>query len=117
MVYKVWKGIQKGSSIETVERLFDTVIGEDNQACIVDAQNDRLSDLSKHVYLKYQVLFDHVRRENVRLKYVPSKNMVADILSENLLFSKFNSVENLRGIEWVFGQFCLRGSDRQFVTL
>lgn len=79
--------------------MFDVIIGEDNQACIAEARNNRLSDLSTNVDLKCQLLDDHVREGDFRLEYVPSKEIVAELLTKNLAFPKFKALVELAGME------------------
>lgn len=84
----------------TVKKLFDVVIGDNNQAFIADASNDGLSDLSKYVDLKYQLLVYLVPKGDLRLEYVPSEEMVADLLTKNLAFPKLKALVELRGTKW-----------------
>lgn len=83
----------------TVERLFDVCIGEDNQACISETLNPVLSDLSKHIDLKYQFLVDHIRKGDVGIRYVCTEEMIADILSKNLSAQNFGQLVRRGGIE------------------
>lgn len=72
--------------------IFNITLGEDNMGCIRDAQTPVISDLSKHVDIKYQFLVDHVRRGNVKLQFVPTNEMLADILTKNLKKVKFGGM-------------------------
>lgn len=85
------QNIGRDLSTDIVIKPFNVVIRKENQARIADAQNDGLSDLSKQVNLKYQVLFVLVRKGTVRLEYVPSEETVADLLTKNWQFPNFPS--------------------------
>lgn len=52
-----------------VDRMFNISIGEDNILCIKDAHILIVSEMSKHVDIKYQFLVDHVERGNVGLQF------------------------------------------------
>lgn len=83
---------------EIVASLFDICIGEDNQACNADAQNPVLSDMSKYVDLKYQFLVDNVQEENVRLRFVGTKNVVANMFTTNMGAIKICRLIRLAGM-------------------
>lgn len=78
-----------------LQNLFSICIGKDNQACIFDAQNSTLTDLSKHVDLKFQFLLKKVKMESISLQYVSSDNMVADIITKKL---RKNKLKHLIGL-------------------
>ena len=59
--------LQRIVGLDSVKELFDICIREDNQACILDAKNHVLSDLSKPIDLKYQLLVDHIRKGTISL--------------------------------------------------
>lgn len=73
-------------------------IGEDNQACVADAEKSVLSDMSKHVDLKYQVLVDNVENGNVRLRFVQKDNTVTDMLTKHVGAIKFCRIVSLAGM-------------------
>lgn len=77
---------------EVVHNLLDICIGEDNQAFIADARNPRVSDLSKHIDLKFQFPLDDVRKGNVKIRYLETENMTADMLTKNLGTAKFSKL-------------------------
>lgn len=49
-----------------LEMIFDVSIGKKDEACLADVKKDGLSELSKHVDLKYQLLLEHVRKRDAR---------------------------------------------------
>lgn len=64
-------------------KILDVTIGEDNQACHAEVQDDRLSDFLRHVAVKYQLTMVPVRKVEVRVESVPSERMVADMITRN----------------------------------
>lgn len=44
-----WKVLDK----ETCKKVFEIIISADNQACIADATSGAVSDMSKHIDLKF----------------------------------------------------------------
>jgi hypothetical protein len=61
-----------------------TTIWEDNQSCIAYSQNALVSEKTKHIDLKYHFVKDHVQLGNVKLRYLPTGDMVADMLTKPL---------------------------------
>lgn len=60
------------------------LIHGDNQSTIGLSKNGIKSERTKHVAIKYAHIFDEVSKENVRLKWVPSAEQLADIFSKAL---------------------------------
>lgn len=81
----------------TAKHIFD--IGKDNQACNADSLDPLLSDLSKHIDLKCQFLVDHIGKGDVKLCYVPTEDMAADILTKNWSAQKFGHLMHKSGID------------------
>jgi hypothetical protein len=72
-----------------------TTIWEDNQSTIAYSQNAMFSDKTKHIGLKYYFVKDHVAHGTIRLRYLPTSEMVADTLTKPLpgrALSKHTSV-------------------------
>jgi hypothetical protein len=61
-----------------------TVIYEDNQSCIKLLQDERSSHRTKHIATKYHFVRDLFRCGEIDVKYCPSENMTADILTKPL---------------------------------
>ena len=70
-----------------------TALGEDNRGAIALAANDVIHDRSKHIDLHHHCIRELVSSGAVKLHPVPTKLMVADILTKPL--SKF-SFQKLR---------------------
>jgi hypothetical protein len=58
---------------------------EDNQSAIAYSQNALVSEKTKHTGLKWHFLKDHVRQGSIKLRYLPTDQMVANMLTKPLL--------------------------------
>jgi hypothetical protein len=55
---------------------------EDNQACIYLSKNPEDHKRTKHIQVKYHVLRDYVRRQELELIYCPTNSQLADIFTK-----------------------------------
>lgn len=76
--------LKQAIEIEFWDRLFDISTGEDNIFYIKGAQSLFVLELSRHKDVKYQFLVDHVEKRDVMVHFVPTDEMVADVLTQNL---------------------------------
>jgi hypothetical protein len=60
------------------------VVNADNQGSIALAKNPVFHDCSKHVDIQYHFTRDLVKQEKIQLNYVPTKDMLADVLTKSL---------------------------------
>lgn len=72
--------------------MFDVTVGEDSQGYISDVHEANLTDLNKYMDLKYQLLADHIRRDDMYLEYVPLAELVVGIFTKNLRLQKFKGL-------------------------
>ena len=72
-----------GTSLEPV------VIHCDNQSCIKISENLVFHDRSKHMEMRYHYLRDMVQRRAISLRYVPTDEQTADVLTKPLSKTKF----------------------------
>ena len=56
----------------------------DNQSCIKMTKNPVFHDKSKHIEVRYHYIRDMVQKGAVKLKYVPTEEQVADVLTKPL---------------------------------
>ena len=70
-------------------------IGEDNQSCIKMCHNPVMHKRSKHIEAKLHFIRERVENKEVKIHYVPTEEMTADILTKSLPRVK---VERLRTI-------------------
>ena len=61
-----------------------TMIFEDNQACIALSKNSLVNTRSKHIDIKYHFNREKVESGEVVLKYCPSAEMIADVMTKPL---------------------------------
>ena len=78
---------------KTLLGLFDAEIDVtdilcDNQSCIKMTENLIFHDKSKHIEIKYNFIQDIVQKGAVKLKYVPTEEQVADVLTKPLRLCK-----------------------------
>jgi hypothetical protein len=67
-----------------VKQLEPTMIFEDNQACIALSKNSLVNARSKHIDIKYHFNREKVESGEVVLKYCPSAEMIADVMTKPL---------------------------------
>ena len=77
-----------------VGKLFDIEVDVadihcDNQSCIKMTENPVLHDNSKHIEVRYHFIRDMVQKGAIKLKYVPTEEQVADVLTKPLACVKF----------------------------
>ena len=75
-----------------------TVILCDNQSCIKMTENPVFHDKSKHIEIKYHFIRDMVQKGAVKLKYVPTEEQVADVLTKPLARVKFEYFQDKLGL-------------------
>ncbi len=61
-----------------------TMIFEDNQACIATTKNSLVNARSKHIDIKYHFNREKMENGEVDLKYFPTTEMIADVLTKPL---------------------------------
>ena len=59
-----------------------TVILEDNQSAICIAQNPQYHSKTKHIDIKYHYVREKVSDSTVELRYCPTSEMIADVLTK-----------------------------------
>jgi KUP system potassium uptake protein len=61
-----------------------TTIWEDNQSAIAYSQNALVSEKTKHIGMKWHFFMDHVEQGTIKLRYLPTDQMVADMFAKPL---------------------------------
>jgi hypothetical protein len=59
-------------------------IGEDNQSCIKMCHNPVMHKRSKHIDTKLHFIRERVENKEIKIHYVPTEEMTADILTKSL---------------------------------
>jgi hypothetical protein len=61
-----------------------TTIWEDNQSAIAYSQNALVSEKTKHIGMKWHFLKDHLKQGTIKLRYLPTNQMVGDMFTKPL---------------------------------
>lgn len=75
-----------------------TVIHEDNQSAICIGQNPQYHSKTKHIDIKYHFVREQVLSNAIKLKYCPTNDMIADVLTKGLSFDKFVHMRDSLGL-------------------
>lgn len=79
-------------------------IYEDNQACIAIAQEPREHQRMKHIDIKYCFIRNQIQEEGVQIKYIPTEEQLADIMTKGLDRAKFLNLRD--GINLIVEEGC-----------
>lgn len=60
------------------------VIFNDNQSAIKLTENQVFHKRTKHIHVKYHFIRDKVKNKDIKLLYMPTNEMVADMLTKSL---------------------------------
>jgi hypothetical protein len=61
-----------------------TTISQDNQSAIAYSQNALVIEKTKHIGMKWHFLKDHVEQGAIKLRYLPTNQMVAGMFTKPL---------------------------------
>ena len=75
-----------------------TLILEDNQSAIAMARNPQYHGRSKHINIKFHFVREQVSNGKVCLKYCPTEDMLADMLTKAVGPEKLNRLRRLCGM-------------------
>ena len=78
-----------------------TVIHEDNQGAIAIARNPVSHARTKHIDIRYHFVCEGIQNGAVDLKYVPTDEMVADILTKPLPKHRFKKLLHTMGLDTI----------------
>ena len=73
-------------------------IYEDNQSAISMAKNPQFHGRTKHISVKYHFIREQVDKKAVELKYCPTEEMVADMLTKGLAKEQFQKLRLKAGV-------------------
>ena len=83
-----------------------TLIYEDNQGAIDLSKNPKYHDRTKHIDVCHHFVRERVASKEISVRYCPTDNMTADILTKGLStvkYQKFREMLGVRNIDRVFG--------------
>ena len=75
-----------------------TVLYEDNQGAISVANNPIIHARTKHIDIRYHFVREKVEDGTIQLKYCPTDEMIADILTKPLPTQRFVKLRELMGV-------------------
>ena len=76
-----------------------TIIYEDNQSTIRMANNPQFHGRAKHIDIKYHFIREQTQNGTVELRYCPTKDMIADMLTKGLTQHQFMKLRDLVGVK------------------
>lgn len=77
-------------------QIFTTIIYTNNQGYITLTYNPINHLYVKHIDIKYYFIHEHIEQDEVKLKYVLTSNMLADIFTKQVSYESF-----VRFREWL----------------
>ena len=75
------------------------MIYENNQSAIAMSENPQFHGRAKHVDIKFHFIREFLEKEKVTLKFCPSENMIADMLTKGLGKGKLQNFRDMIGLE------------------
>ena len=75
------------------------VVYEDNQSAMCMTKKTQFHGRAKHIGIKCHFVREQVEEGTVKLKYCPTENMVADILTKGLNKDTFKKIRSIAGVK------------------
>lgn len=75
-----------------------TVLYGDNQGALGLAKNDVISERTKHIDVKFHFIKEHIKNGNIKNVYIPTTEMVADIMTKALEVKKHRTFIKAMGM-------------------
>jgi hypothetical protein len=76
------------------------IIYEDNQSAIQIAKNEGSTGRSKHIDLQFHFIRDHIKMEEVEVRYKATKEMTADLLTKSLNKDNYWRLAKMMGLSF-----------------
>jgi hypothetical protein len=80
------------------QMLDPTMIHCDNQSWVKLSENPASHDRSKHVEIKFHYIQDMVKRKAILVQYLPTDELIANVLTKPLAKSKFEYFHDELGV-------------------
>jgi len=84
-------------SVDVVETTGVTVL-QDNQAAIAFSQNPKYFSRAKHLDIRFYFVREKVHAGEISIKYCPTKEMVADVLTKAISEKQFVCLREMLGV-------------------
>jgi len=75
-----------------------TIVHADNQGAIALAQNPISHSRAKHIDIRFHFIQEHIERNEIKLQYISTHQMVADILTKALPCEAFKKFHEALGV-------------------
>ena len=72
---------------------------EDNQGAIVLTKNPVAHSRTKHINIRFHFVCEALEKDVIKIKYCPTEEMVADLLTKPLPKGTFEKLRSLLGME------------------
>ena len=76
-----------------------TPIEQDNQSAIALAQNPTQHNRTKHIDIAHHFIRELIENKHIELHYVPTADILADVMTKPLARTKFEYCRNNLGIK------------------
>lgn len=87
-----------------------TVINEDNQGCIAMSKNPEYHSRTKHIDIRTHFIREKVYSREITLNYIPTKEMIADLLTKGLPANQFITLRSGLGVNQLRGSVEAKGN-------
>jgi ribonuclease HI len=71
---------------------------EDNMSCMELTKNNKQHQRTKHIDIRYHFVRDAIKKKDIRMEYIETKEQVADMMTKpltNALLTKFKEMANV----------------------
>jgi hypothetical protein len=90
------KGLLQELEFKTPET---TILYGDNQGAINLSKNPMYHSRTKHIDIRHKFITDHTSKSSIKVEYLNSNDMIADIFTKNLNTEKFRKHRQSLGIQ------------------
>jgi hypothetical protein len=83
-----------------------TTIYEDNQSCLKIIEEEKFSNRSKHIDVRYHFVKDYVEKKVIKCTYCPTEKMIADLLTKPLSGHRIITLRSKCGLNYLNEEEC-----------
>ena len=81
-----------------VDIIYPTTLFEDNQGAIEISKNAKYHDRTKHIDVAHHFVRERIAAKDIEVRYCPTNDMIADIMTKGLGSIKFTKFRDLIGV-------------------